>query len=75
MNTLTINWPISKKQDPHEPRLTTHLITDSKLDTTDIIHQKYYAKKTTQGLNYDNHKSAQILNIHHNRINGVWNLL
>jgi len=45
MNTLTVHWPTSKKRDPHEPRLVTHLITDSKLDTTDIIHQKYYAKK------------------------------
>ena len=74
MNTLAIHWPTSNKRDPHEPRLTTHLITDSKLDTTDIIHQKYYAKKTTQGLNYDDHKSRSVSIIYHNNFNGVWDL-
>ena len=42
MTTLTIHYP---RIDPGEPRLITHLITDKKHDITDLIHQKYYAKK------------------------------
>ena len=59
MTTLTIHYP---RIDPGEPRLITHLITDKKHDITDLIHQKYYAKKNQyQELKYDNYKRRPFL--------------
>tara|TARA_R110000765_G_scaffold190539_1_gene295773 strand:- start:51 stop:275 length:225 start_codon:yes stop_codon:yes gene_type:complete len=72
MNTLAVHWPISKKLNPHEPRLTTYIdipgIAES--TTSDLIHEKYYDKE--KQLNYDNHKSVTFPSFHNNNIDGVW---
>ena len=69
MNTLTIHWPISKKLDPHEPRRTTYIDITDRVDTSELLFNKYYNKEKHS--NYDYHKSLTFPSVHNNYINGV----
>ena len=71
MTTLTVHWPINRKLDPDEPRLTSYIDIKDRIDTTELLFNQYYELRK----NHDYHEPTKIFNIHNNNFNGIWDLL